>query len=159
MSTRNEVHINSALQLLQARKEALDRMNREPMRPHGKVLGRDLFTWFDFQLDDFINTILSFPYPVHWIAKKEDVLTVFKHSKEMIDRMVTVAIYDSPKFQLPIEIAEKVTNCISCENMEGALIMIRAVKSDQSVMIITGDTSDWQLNRNYIEDFIEAFKK
>ncbi len=159
MSTRNEVHINSALQLLQARKDALDRMNREPMRPHGKVLGKDLFTWFDFQIEDFVNTILSFPYPVHWIAKKDDALTVFSLSKQVIDKMETVALYDTPKFQLPSEIADKITNCVAAESLDDALTMMRAIKPGKSVILITGKSSDWEENKQNIEDFIEAFKK
>lgn len=159
MSTRNEVHIQSALQLLQARKEALDRMNRAPMRPHGKVLGKDLFTWFDFQMKDLINTINSFPFPVHWIGKKQDVLTLFEEASGLIEKMETVAIYDSPKFQLPDEITHRVTNCISTDSLEGALTMMRAVRPIESVMLITGEASDWVTHRTQIEDFIEAFKK
>ncbi len=159
MTTRNEVHINSALQLLQARKEALDRMNRSPIRPHGKVLGMDVFTWFDYQLDDLINTILSFPYPVNWIAKKNEVFVATGHSKDIIQKFNTVAIYDSPRFELSNELADCIKNCISVDSMENAITMMRAIEQTPSVLLITGKSDDWEMNREHIEGFIETFKK
>ena len=159
MTTRNELHINSALQLLQARKDALDQINRAPMRAHGKVLGKDVFTWFDYQIDDLVSTILSFPYPVHWIAKKGDVKEVLKHTKGTVEKIKTIAIYDSPRFELTQEHAELITNCISTDSMEGAIIMMKAVEQEKSVLLITGNMTDWQANKPYIEEFIDSFKK
>ena len=159
MTTRNEVHINSALQLLQARKEALDRMNRTSMRPHGKVFGMDVFTWFDYQLDDLVNTILSFPYPVHWIAKKNEVFVATNQSNDIIEKIDTVALYDSPCFELPNETADKIKNCISVDSMESAMIMMKAVEHFPSVLLITGSSEDWEQNKEYIEGYIDSFKK
>lgn len=159
MSTRNEAHINSALQLLQARKEALDRMNRTPMRPHGKVLGKDLFTWFDYQIEDLVSTLTSFPYPIHWIAKKADVEAAFGLSKDLAEKMETIALYDSAKFEIDNQFADQITNCISTDSMEGTLSMMRAIEQSKSVLLITGEMSDWQNNKQHIEAFIETFKK
>ncbi len=159
MSTRNEIHINSALQLLQARKEALDRMNRAPMRAHGKVMSSDLFTWFDYQIDDLVSTLLSFPYPIHWVAKKTEVEIAFRLSKKLTKKIETIVLYDTPKFEIPSEFADQITNCISSDTMEGALIMTRAIEQEKSVMIITGEMADWQNNRSEIEAFIKTFKK
>jgi len=130
MTARNELHINSALQLLQARKDALDRINRAPMRAHGKVLGKDVFTWFDYQVDDLMNTILSFPYPVHWITEKGEVKEVLKHTKGTVEKIKTIAIYESPRFELSQEHAELITNCISTDSIEGA-IMMKSVKQEK----------------------------
>ena len=159
MTTRNELHINSALQLLQARKEALDQINRAPMRAHGKVLGKDVFTWFDYKIDDLVNTILSFPYPVHWIAKKGEVKQAFKHSKSLVEKFRTIAIYDSARFELSQEVADVITNCISADSLEGALTMMKAVEQEKSVLLITGDMTDWESNKQHIEQFIDSYKR
>ncbi len=159
MSSRNEVHINSALQLLQARKEALDRMNRFPMRPHGKVLGRDLFTWFDYQIDYLVSTILSFPYPVHWLGTAKEIEDTIRHEKEILDKLETIIIYDSTQFELPIELANKITNCISVDSIESALVMLRAVEQGEGEILITGNEAKWEENKDQIEVFIQTFKK
>ncbi|MDG1346852.1 MAG: hypothetical protein P8P77_04475 [Crocinitomicaceae bacterium] len=43
--------------------------------------------------------------------------------------------------------------------MEGAIILMRAVEQDKSVLLITVDMTDWQANKQYIEEFIDSFKK
>lgn len=158
MGTLNEVHINSALQLLQARKEALDRINRTPMRPHGKVLGKDVFTWFDYAIEDLVNTLLSFPFPIHWVAKKADVEAAFHFSKELPEKMETVALYDTAVFQLTDASSVQIKNCIATNSITDTLTMVRAVEHTPSVLLITGQLSDWQQHKQHIETFLETFK-
>lgn len=158
MSSRNEVHINSALQLLQARKEALDRMNRSPMRPHGKVMKKDMFTWFDYQIDDLVSTFLSFPFPVHWIASKEEIETTFRYSKKLAKKVETIIIHDSSRFELDSEYADQIRNCISTDSIESALTMMKAIEQTEGVLMITGK-SHFGENKDKIEAFIQTFKK
>jgi hypothetical protein len=157
MGTRNETHINSALQLLQARKEALDRMNKVQMRPHGKVLEKDLFTWFGNSIDDLIHTISSFPDPIHWVAKKDEVLQVLDGKEELLKKFGSIIVYDSAKFSIPDKWAKDLPTYIAVSTMEDALIMAVTLPRHKSVMLITGNILDGD-NNGFINDFINSYR-
>jgi hypothetical protein len=158
MGTRNEAHINSALQLLQARKEALDRINKVQMRPHGKILEKDLFTWFGNSIDDLIQTISSFPDPIHWVAKKNEVLQVLDEKEGLLEKIGSIIVYDSPKFAIPEKWVKHLPTYIAVSTMEDALIMAVTLPRQKSVMLITGSISDGNENESYINDFIASYR-
>lgn len=158
MGTRNEAHINSALQLLQARKEALDRIHKVQMRPHGKILEKDLFTWFGNSVEDLIHTISSFPDPIHWIAKKEEVLHVLDEKEELLKKLGSIIVYDSAKFSIPAQWAKYLPTYIAVSTMEDALIMAVTLPRQKSVMLITGNLNDGEQNGTFINDFIASYR-
>lgn len=158
MKTRHEAHVNSALQLMQARKEALDRMNKVQMRPHGKVLGKDLFSWFGNNLEDLLQTIASFPDPIHWVAKKDEVLHVLDEKESLLTKLGSIIVYDSAKFELPASWANKLPTYIAVSSMEDALIMSVTLPRQKSVMLLTGNLADGKDNEQQIEDFISAYR-
>jgi hypothetical protein len=158
MGTRNEAHINSALQLLQARKEALDRMNKVPMRPHGKILEKDLFTWFGNSIDDLIQTISSFPAPIHWVAKKQEVLQVLEEKEELLTKIGSIIVYDSAQFAIPDKWAKYLPTYIAVSSLEDALIMSVTLPRQKSVMLITGNSQDGINNESNINDFIISYR-
>ncbi|MGJ8660772.1 MAG: hypothetical protein ACSHXL_01915 [Bacteroidota bacterium] len=158
MGTRNETHINSALQLLQARKEALDRINKVQMRPHGKIMEKDLFTWFGNSIDDLLQTISSFPDPIHWIAKKDEVLQVLDEKEDLLKKLGSIIVYDSTKFSLPSKWVNSLPTYIAVSTLEDALIMSVTLPRQKSVMLITGNTLDGASNDKYINEFITAYR-
>lgn len=158
MGTRNEAHINSALQLLQARKETLDRINKVQMRPHGKILEKDLFTWFGNSIDDLIQTISSFPDPIHWIATKDEVLLVLNEKENLLKKLGSIIVYDSAKFSIPSNWAKYLPTYIAVSSMEDALIMAITLPRQKSVMLITGKSTHGAENEVYIQDFIDAYR-
>jgi len=158
MGARNEVHINSALQLLQARKEALDHINKVQMRPHGKIMEKDLFTWFGNSVDDLIQTISSFPDPIHWVAKKNEVLQVLEEKEELLTKLGSIIVYDSAQFSIPEKWIKNLPTHIAVSTMEDALILSVALPRQKSVMLITGNTKDGEENDRFIKNFITAYR-
>jgi hypothetical protein len=158
MGTRNEAHINSALLLLQARKETLDRMNKIQMRPHGKVLEKDLFTWFGSNTDDLIQTISSFPNPIHWVAKKDEVLQVLDENEALLKKIGSIIVYDSATFFIPEKWAKDLPTYIAVSTLEEALIMAVKLPRQKSVMLITGNSADGNANDGFVSNFINSYR-
>ncbi|NRA10984.1 MAG: hypothetical protein HRT57_03395, partial [Crocinitomicaceae bacterium] len=60
--------------LLQARKEGLERARSlDAMRAHGKWRGMDVFSWANPSFGALSTAIASFPFPVVWIGKHEQI--------------------------------------------------------------------------------------
>jgi hypothetical protein len=158
MTFHKETEIYSALQLLEARKEDLDRLNRSTMRAHGKILGKDLFTWFDCDIDSLTNTLLSFPYPIIWIGKVEDVHGVLQLDPQVGAHLKLVIIYPLGKHPLPTTISKELEELNYTESLPHALDLVKDEKLGKSVLMITGNIKDWQENQNEIDTFIKVMK-
>ena len=158
METGNESQINSALQLLQARKETLNRINKVQMRPHGKIMEKDLFTWFGNSIDDLIQTISTFPSPIHWVANKSEVLEVLEEKEELLSKLGSIIVYDSTQFSIPEKWVGKLPTHFAVSTMEAALILSVSLPRQKSVMLITGNTQDGETNDDFIKDFIAIYR-
>ena len=64
--------VDQRTQLLQAREEGLKSLQNGVLKPHGKLLGMDVFSWLNPDVHMLMNTLHSFPFPVIWIAQKMD---------------------------------------------------------------------------------------
>lgn len=158
MSENRQAHIQSALQLLEARKEALDQFKRSNMRAHGKMLGKDLFTWFDCELESLTNTLLSFPFPVIWICRKEEVMGVQQVHLNVSSHLHTVIVYGEKEIRPPYEWAENLLNLRLTDELGEALDSIASIDVPKSLVLVTGTIKDWQENQEKIERFIEMMK-
>ncbi|MFT5582069.1 MAG: hypothetical protein ACI9G9_001334 [Psychromonas sp.] len=159
MSVGKEVNINEALQLLQARKEALDLANRTPMRAHGKVLGKDLFTWFDCSIDNLCNTLGSFPYPVFWVARSEELTGIIQEESNLLEKIETIWVYNKTDQPVPKSWGAYIDKIRCFDSMHEALIDCKRKEEQKSILLLTGKVTDWQSSRIAIEEFIETHKR
>ena len=64
--------------LLEARNEGLQNMKETTLRPHGKLWGMDVFSWYKPSIHILSNTIHAFPFPVLWIGNGSDIYSTIE---------------------------------------------------------------------------------
>jgi len=53
--------------LLKARVEGMHQLEKGSLRPHGKLWGMDVFSWYNPMRFELENVLSSFPSPVLWL--------------------------------------------------------------------------------------------
>lgn len=94
MSAKTENKVSSALQLLEARKEALTNLQRTNMKAHGKLWGKDFFTWETPDTHSLANTISTFPYPTAWVTDRRSLELMQLDHPQVIEELHRVFILD-----------------------------------------------------------------
>lgn len=141
--------------LLKARKESLHQMNATSMRPHGKLWGMDVFSWFHPDPELIANTLHSFPFPVIWIANGADIIQALKEEELVLNNLHAVVAYDASIFSLENSWLDGIKNCAGTTTVDEAFHFLRMFKAPQKVFMFTASGENWEENKRTFEDFLK----
>lgn len=142
--------------LLEARRESLGRMNATSMRPHGKLWGMDVFSWFHPDPEIIANTLQSFPFPVIWIGNGLDITQTLAESDLKNNNLSAVIAYDSNVFNLKNTWLDGIKNCAGTNSVDAAFVFLRMFKAPQNVLMFTASGNDWEHHRNCFEEYLKV---
>lgn len=137
-----EKKINLSVQdeLLRAREQGLDEIRkRVPMRGHGKILGMDVFSWEAPNFDQLATAVSSFPFPVIWIAKHEQVRCALTYYPELCRKVESAIIYDQANITFKKELYNCVETIIGLGDINDALKLIPVIAGKKNVLLFTTD--------------------
>jgi hypothetical protein len=130
--------------LLGARKESLSRINQTSLRSHGKLWGMDVFSWIHPNVTTLNTTIISFPFPVKWVANKVDVVNALDQQSDLCAKVAAVFLFDSSVFSLKDEHVLNLKYCVGTTCVTEAMSMVKIADESPSILLFTasGDSAE-----------------
>ena len=149
--TQNKVDSN---QLLQARDQSLQQVEKGMLRPHGKLWGMDVFSWYNPMVFELENTLSSFPAPVLWFGNEKDILTLLDENADSLSNVRLICAHDHAEFSLAGKGLETVESVLGTAQLKDGLGLIKGLKRNQGIFLFTASGIDWKERKEEFEFFL-----
>lgn len=154
MEQQKKQHIQSGEQLLQARESNLKHVEKSSLRPHGKLWGMDVFTWYNPTNSELENTLTSFPFPVIWFGNDSDITALIKTSNDVWSNLQTICVYDSGVVEIPDEAMHTIENVLGVLEFKDMFEFIRTFKQKNAIFLFTASGENREEYKKQFEDFL-----
>lgn len=142
-------------EVLSARKIQLEELSVGSLRPHGKLWGMDVFSWFKPSLSELENTLCSFPFPVIWLTRSEDVNALLTVSEdEWTFSLDTIAVYDQANFTVTHERMWDIDRVLTSENLTKMLQILPSIQKKNGIVLFTATGENWKEYKTEFESFL-----
>ncbi len=158
MEKKQSNRIAAADELIKNRQENLEKFNATSLRPHGKLWGMDVFSWFNSEPWLLANTIQAMPFPVIWIAGSNEVVKSFVEDERSIQNIDTLLTYNESVFQIDKLWLERIPNSAGTSSSWDAFRMLELLKSPKKVLLFTASGDDWEQEKWNFEEFLKIVK-
>lgn len=141
--------------LLRARKEGLERARSlDAMQALGKWKGMDVFAWANPHFDVLANVISSFPFPVFWVGKQNQIKCAVKYYPEVLDTIETIIVDDHGSVKMDEEDIYHTEKVAGVGDVNSALDMLCSFEPARRVFLFTTEgevaRSEFDLLLEYI---------
>lgn len=140
--------------LMEARNEGLKNMKELTLRPHGKLWGMDVFSWYQPTVNLLSNTLHSFPFPVVWLGNATDINQTIQEDSSVCFQLNSVITFDNPLFTVSLDAISKIDNVAGVGSLKEALILLKSVKRKNSVLLFSASGENWKEKKEIFEDFL-----
>jgi hypothetical protein len=140
--------------LVESRKESLEKMHKTSIRPHGKLWGMDVFSWYLPTADLLVNTLHTFPFPVVWLGGNEEINETLKLDDTITSHLNTLLFHDSSKMKLSAENWLNSKSVASVSNLKDALRLLSSFKQKNTVLLFTDSSENWESKKETFENFL-----
>lgn len=154
MEQQKKEHIQSGEQLLHARERNLKHVEKSSLRPHGKLWGMDVFTWYNPTTFELENTLTSFPFPVIWFGNHADISALIKTSTDAWSNLHTICVYDSGFVEIPEEAMHMIENVLGVLEFKDMFEFIRTFKQKNAIFLFTASGENSSEHKKQFEDFL-----
>lgn len=141
-------------QLLEARKEGIDRFKEGMLRPHGKLFGMNVFSWMNPNLEAIQTTIKTLPFPVFLIANL-DLINALKQDVELMSCMDSIVCFDHANFFLEINELLLIRNAAGTGSVKDALCFVSAFKDKDCVFLFSSNSVEFEHHKLEFESFLK----
>lgn len=133
--SRSETKIHEALQLLQARQDALEMQRQRPLLSLGKWLRADVFAWHNPPAHALIDTLCNWPYPVIWIGTTAQAKQVnWQLRKREFDFRALILFGEQDE-----DFAEELVETHYVQSGQEALQIAQNLLGEKSIVLLTTD--------------------
>lgn len=116
------------------------------LKPFGKVMGNDVFTFHRPNTEELFNTLISFPKPVYWLTSA-NFSTSFPSKEQMNSISVFKLVNGNQKTEF---------NEISIDNLS---VFFESIKNQKAMVLISCNEADERAFKNTIEQIILRLKQ
>ena len=155
---KKQLNVSLEDRLLQARSEGLENRKESMLRPHGKLWGMDVFSWYQPNVHILANTLHSFPFPVVWVGNANDIRQTLEEDPTVCVQINTLLTFDNPVFMLATDEMSKIKNVLGVNSLEDGLKMIKAFKRKNSVLLFSASGENWKESKQAFENFLSLFQ-
>lgn len=148
---KKEINITKSLQLLEARKEALEKQRETSMKSHGKIRGADCFSWHGPNIEALANTILNFPYPIVWLTPIELLTEVNEFLRHNSPNFKAIVCHGEPNGQQ--EFHEDLFDMYYVEDAATGLKKVQSILNKECMLLVTGDLQDEKHHLTLLEHY------
>lgn len=141
-------------ELVQLRRQQLDSPVVGGLRPHGKLWGMDVFSWFKPGMAELESTLSSFPHPVCWYANEAEILDLVAFDDAALHNVSMICTYDKAGFALPNPAIDQLNMLLGAASMEDALQLMRPLKQFHKILLFTSSGENWAEHRASFENFL-----
>jgi hypothetical protein len=141
--------------LLEARRESLHQLNESSIRPHGKLWGMDVFSWFNPTPSLIANTLHSFPFPAIWIGNGAVIAKTLADDESLVNNLSALISYDSSIFNLDNHSLDQMKNCVGTKSVDEAFHFLKMVKAPQTILMFTATGENWEERKKEFENYLK----
>lgn len=142
--------------LLKAREEGLRQARSlDTMQAHGKWRGMDVFSWGNPHFDALSNVIDSFPFPVVWVGKHEQVKCATTYYPEVLDALENVIVFDQGNLKIKVTAIEELDKVAGVGDLQSALEFVKALGEERRVFLFTTEGDSLLKDLSEFKSFIE----
>lgn len=145
--------------LLDARKDALANAELTSIRPHGKLWGMDVFSWYKPNIHVLTNTIHAFPFPVIWVGNSEDIKVALNEDSTLKSNINAAFAHDNTRFLMEFEKFSDIENIAGADSVEEALHYIQSIRKKSSIVLFTASDNEWKDKKECFENFLNEHKQ
>ena len=142
--------INKALQMMEARQEALQSRLQTTMKPYGKICGADTFMWYRAPTHALMNTLLNFPFPIVWLTKQKDLAELNHQLRKETPEFISIICYGETSVNKD-DLNEDLFELKYLDDFDAALSHVIPLLDKNCVLLITGDEQEEQHHRHLLE--------
>lgn len=129
--------VKSALNLVDARKEALKEEAKGTLRPHGKLWGKDAFSWNNPTTELFAMTMHAFPFPILWVTPAGFANEVVKMDPSVMSNVNSIVSYgDGETLNEQLFVDAKNIQCV-IDPIEGLLSVRDSALKHAVILFVT----------------------
>jgi hypothetical protein len=144
--------------LLEARRESLQQMNTTSMRPHGKLLGMDVFSWIHPNPSLVINTLHAFPFKVFWLGNAVDIESALLEDQLLLGNIHAAVTYDSNVFKFKDEWLNGIENCAGTASLNDSFHLLEIFKAPQTVLLFTASGERAEELKEEFENYLNLVR-
>ena len=145
-------------ELLRARKEGLERARSlDSMQAHGKWRGMDVFSWANPHFEALSTAIASFPFPVVWVGKHEQIKCACNYYPEVLDTMETAIFYDQAHLKLNEAAIVNLEKVAGVGSLESALKLVQSLEQQRRIFLFTTEGNEVVKDVNDFNVFVESW--
>lgn len=148
-----EKDVQSKLNLQEARDLARE-SSLQVLRPHGKMWGMDVFSWYKAQVFELENTLLAFPFPIIWLGEKQEVIQLMTECPHLAGQLHACLIYDSGKIPFMDQQLADLKQVIAASSLQDALELLKGIKQRRYVLLFTASSENWKQHQEKFEFFV-----
>jgi hypothetical protein len=142
--------------LLRARKEGLERARSlDAMQAHGKWKGMDVFSWANPHFDALASVLSSFPFPVVWVGKQEQIKCACKYYPEVMDTIETAIVFDQANVKLNPVAIDNLEKVAGVGDVQSAIQLVSGMDDARRVFLFTTEGDNALRDMNEFNSFRE----
>lgn len=145
--------------LVEARKETLNRITTDSIRPHGKLWGMDVFSWANPDLGLISSTIHSFPFPVVFVAPLALTMSIVGHDQTVTSNIHAVVSYEDIHSSFNKINIDSVEFVHTFNNVKDALNTISERRLNRGVVLFCYEGLDFEHYKKQFNDFLELHQQ
>lgn len=150
----NKLKLSIENRLVEVRNESLKKLNETTLRPHGKLWGMDVFSWYNPDINVLTNTLHSFPFKVIWVGNLSDIEKALKIDASISFQLKTIISYDGAGTILLKKEFEKIENVLGINSLKDGFKLLKTFKAKNTVLLYTASEKNWKENKAIFEEFI-----
>ncbi len=149
-----EIKRGVAERLIDARQTGLKEIQDTAMRPHGKLWGMDVFSWYLPSPTLVENTLQTLPFPIIWVGNSKDIYRTLELNPSLTNKLHSVVIHDTPEFILKPEWMNEIPVIIGLHTVDDALKTLRPLKQNQTILLFSLSGDNWKTEKTIFENFM-----
>jgi hypothetical protein len=153
---KNRKLLDSNRELQNLRQESLNQLSYTSMRSHGKLWGMDVFAWYDADAELLCNTIQAFPFQVSWIARYEEVESVYALDHRIGTNLAHLILYRNQLHQLDRKLLAQINRCYGTEDIHAAFSLCQHIQSEKKILLFTASGTTKTLDKECFESILQT---
>lgn len=142
--------------LLDSRREQLSENRAKfDLTPHGKVDGMDVFSWQQPSSDDLSNFLMSFPFPIVWLADMKTVNRLWSENPNAFSNIEYVYCYDFDSIK-DNGWSNSVQSEIYTKGLEFVVKLLRTHQDEKLACLCTFE-SNIEENKTKFQNYLQLF--
>ncbi len=136
--------------LIEQRREQLRSVVNNDLQGLGKREGMDVFSWPNPHFDKLSTMISSFPFPVIWIGKHEQIRCTTTYYPETIGKIEAALIYDRSQINFKVELIDQLKTVIATGSIESAMKVRESWAGQKMVLLFS---TEGEFSAKELEEF------